>query len=59
MQWIDGPGKTSSNYVGTEDLGTKPGKDDSVGEREASQLEVQELELEQQPAYKNANREYR
>ena len=50
VQWIDGPDKTTSNYVRTEDLGTKPGKDDSVGETEAPQLEVQELELEQQPA---------
>ena len=49
VQWIDGPDKTNNNYVGTEDLGAKPGKHDSVREREAPHLELHELELEQQP----------
>ena len=50
MKWIDGPDKTSSDGVGNEDLGAKLGKDESVGRRDAAQLDVQELELEQQPA---------
>ena len=50
MQWIDGPGKTGRNDVGDKDLGVKPGKDESVGRRGPLQLEVQQLELEQQPA---------
>ena len=45
MQRIDGPDKTGINGVGNEDLGMKPGEDDSVGRRGALQLEVQELEL--------------
>ena len=50
VKWIDGPDKTSSDGVGNEDLGAKLGKDESVGRRDAAQLDVQELELEQQPA---------
>ena len=49
VQWIDGPEKTGSNGFGNEDLGVKPGEDESGGGRGALQLEVQELELEQQP----------
>ena len=48
MKWVDGPDKTGSNGVGDEDLGVKPGDDESVGRRGALQLEVQELELEHQ-----------
>ena len=33
VQWIDGPDKTGSNGVGDEDLGVKPGEDESVGKR--------------------------
>ena len=50
VQWIDGPDKIGSNGVGDEDLGVKPGEDESVGRRGAPQLEVQEMKLEQQPA---------
>ena len=50
MQWIDGPDKTGSDGVGDEDLGAKPGKYESVGRREAPHLNIQELELKQQPA---------
>ena len=46
VQWIDGPG---SDGVGNKDLGVKPGQDESVGQRGAPQLDVQELELKQQP----------
>ena len=35
VQWIDGPGKTGSDGVGDEDLGVKPGEDESVGRRGA------------------------
>ena len=49
VQWVDGPDKTGSNGVGDKDLGVQPGEDESVGKREAPQLDVQELELEQQP----------
>ena len=48
MQWINEPGKTGSNGVGDEDLNVKLGDDESVGKREALQLDAQELELEQQ-----------
>ena len=40
LQWIDGG-------FGEEDLGLELGEDESVGRREALQLRVQELELEQ------------
>ena len=50
VHWINGPGKTGSNDVGDENLRVKPGEDESVGRRGALQLEVQELELEQQPS---------
>ena len=50
MQWVDGPDKTGSDDVGHEDLGVKPDEDQSVVKRGAPQLDVQELELEQQPA---------
>ena len=50
VQWVDGADKTGSNGVGNENPGVKPGEDESDGRRKASQLEVQELELEQQPA---------
>ena len=50
VKWIDEPDKTSSDGVGNEDLGAKLGKDESVGRREVAQLDVQELDLEQQPA---------
>ena len=35
VQWNDGPDKTGSNGVGDEDLGVKPGEDESVGRRGA------------------------
>ena len=57
MQWIDGPDKTGSNGVGDEDLGVKAGEDESVGRGGALQLEVQELELEQQPASQECKKE--
>ena len=50
MQWVDGPDKTGSDDVGHEDLGVKPDENQSVVKRGAPQLDVQELELEQQPA---------
>ena len=50
VEWIEGPDKASSHGVGNEDLGAKPGKDESVGRRGAPQLGVQELKLEPQPA---------
>ena len=34
-----------SKSVGNEDLGAKPGEDESVGRRGAPQVEVHELEL--------------
>ena len=53
----DGFGGPVSRRVGDDDLGVKPGEDDSVGRRGALQLEVQELELEQQPASQERNEE--
>ena len=50
VQWIDGPGKTGSDGVGDKDLDVKPDEDESVGRRRAPQLDVQELELKQQPS---------
>ena len=52
MQWIDRPGKTDSDGVCNEDLGVKLGEGESVGKMEAPQLDVQKLEMEQQPAYR-------
>ena len=49
MQWVDGLDKTVSDGVSNEDLGAKPGGDELVVKRRAPQLDVQELELEQQP----------
>ena len=57
VQWVDEPDKTGSNGVGDEDLGVKPGEDESVGRRGALQLEVQELNLEQQPALQERRKE--
>ena len=57
VQWIDGPDKTGSNAVGDEDFGVNLGEDKSVGRRGALQLEVQELELEQQPASQERRKE--
>ena len=57
VQWIDRSGKTGSNSVGDEDLDVKPGEGELVGKREASQLDVQELELEQQPASQESKQE--
>ena len=57
VQCIDGPDKTSSNGFGDEDLGVKPVEDGSVGRRGTLQLEVQELELEQQPASQERRKE--
>ena len=59
VQWIDGPDKAGNNGVGDEDLGVKPGEDQSIGRRGASQLAVQELELEQQPALQERKQETR
>ena len=50
VQWIDGPDKTSSNGVDDESHDVKPGEGESVRNKGALQLDVQELELEQQPA---------
>ena len=50
MPWISGLDKTISDDIGNEDLGVKPGKDESVVRRGALQIDVQELELEWQPA---------
>ena len=49
MQWIDGSDKTSSNGVDDESLDVKPGEGELVRNKGALQLDVQELELEQQP----------
>ena len=57
MQWTDGPDKTGSNGVGDEDIGVKPGEDESVGRRGDLQLDLQELELEQQPASQERKKE--
>ena len=46
VPWIGGLDKTSSDDIGNEDLGVKPGEDESVVRRGALQVEVQELELE-------------
>ena len=46
MQWIDEPDSTSSDGIGKEDLGVKPGEDGSAVRRGALQLNAQELELE-------------
>ena len=60
VQWIDGPDKTSSDDLGNEDLGAKSGNDSSVGKRwTPHQLDVDKLELEQQPHHKNENSEHR
>ena len=48
--WIDGPDKADSDGVGDENLNVMLGEYKSVGKRRAPQLDVQELELEQQPA---------
>ena len=40
VQWIDGPYKTVSNGVRNENRGVKPGKYETVGRREAPQLDV-------------------
>ena len=50
VQWIDGPDKTGSDGFGDQDLGVKPGEDESVRQRRVPQPEVQKLELKQQPA---------
>ena len=42
VQSNDGPGKTGSDVVGNEDLGSKAGKDETVVRRGAPQLDVQE-----------------
>ena len=47
MQWINGPDKTGSDVVGNENLGAKPGGDESVVQRGAPQLDGRELQLEQ------------
>ena len=57
VQWIDGPDNTVSNSVSDEDLGEKPGEDESVGRRGALQREVQALGLEQQPALQERKKE--
>ena len=57
VPWIDGLGKTGSDGVGVEDLGVKPGEDESVGKRRAPQFEAQELELKQQPASRERKQE--
>ena len=57
VQWIDGPGKTVSNGVDNEDLGVKPGGDESAKRRGAPQLDVHEPELEQQPALQERKQE--
>ena len=56
-QCIDGPSKTSSDGVGDEDRGVKPGKAEPVGRTGALQLEEQELELEQQRASQERKKE--
>ena len=48
-QRIEGPDKTGSDDVDDKDLGIKPGKDELIVRRGVPQLDVQELELEQQP----------
>ena len=50
LQWIDGVGKTGGGGVGDENLGVKPGGDEPIGRRGTPELDVQELELKQQPA---------
>ena len=57
VQWIDGPDKTGSNGVVNEDLKVKPGEDESVGRMEAPRLDVQELELKQQPVSQERKQE--
>ena len=57
VQWIDGPGNTISEGVGNKDLSVKPGEDESVGRRGAPQLDVQELELNQQPVTRERKQE--
>ena len=57
VQWIDEPDKTGSNCVGDEDLGVKPSRDESIGRRDTLQFEVQEMELEQQPASQERKKE--
>ena len=54
--WVDGPDKTDRQGVGDEDRDVKPSEDESVGRRGAPQLDVQELELEQQPASLERNK---
>ena len=50
MPRIGVPDKTGSSGVGDEDLGLKPGEGGLVERRGDPQLDVQGLELEQQPA---------
>lgn len=57
VQWITGPDKISSNDAGYGSLGVKPRGDDLVRNRGAPQLDVQKLELEQQPASQQRNKE--
>ena len=49
VQWIDGTDKTRSDGFQSEDLGGKSGREKSVAKIRAPWLDVQELELEQQP----------
>ena len=50
MQRVDESDKTGSDDVSNENLGAKSVGDRSIVKRGAPQLDVQELELEQQPA---------
>ena len=50
MQGVGSLDKTGSEDWGNEDLGHKSGGDEPVVKRGATQLDVQELKLEQQPA---------
>ena len=47
VKWVDESDNTGSDGVGNEDLGAKPVGDESVMERGAPQLDVQELRLKQ------------
>ena len=57
VQWIDGPAKTGSSGVSDEDLDVKLGEEGLVAKRGDPQLNVQELELEQQPASQERRKE--
>ena len=57
VQWIDGPDETTIMCVGDENLGVKLSENEPVVIRKAPQIDVQKLELEEQPASQELKQE--